>query len=70
MCFPRLKQLEKIDLKKFYRLLLEDHGTYVGPGHWFEMPDHYMRIGFGWPSRTQLEEGLKALSATFHEAAS
>jgi aspartate/methionine/tyrosine aminotransferase len=70
VCFPRLKQLEKIDLKKFYRLLLEDHGTYVGPGHWFEMPDHYMRIGFGWPSRTQLEEGLKALSATFHEAAS
>ncbi len=23
----------------FYRRLLEGHGAYVGPGHWFEMPD-------------------------------
>jgi aspartate/methionine/tyrosine aminotransferase len=69
VCFPRLRQPEKIDLKKFYHLLLENHGTYVGPGHWFEMPDHYMRIGFGWPSLTQLQEGLNALSAAFREAA-
>jgi aspartate/methionine/tyrosine aminotransferase len=69
VCFPRLLQPEKIELKKFYHLLLEKHGTYVGPGHWFEMPDHYMRIGFGWPSPAQLEEGLNALSAAFHEAA-
>jgi aspartate/methionine/tyrosine aminotransferase len=68
VCFPRLRQPEKIDWKKFYHLLLEKHGTYVGPGHWFEMPDHYMRIGFGWPSKAQLEEGLGALSAAFHEA--
>jgi aspartate/methionine/tyrosine aminotransferase len=70
VCFPRLRQPEKIDLKKFYHLLLEKHGTYVGPGHWFEMPDHYMRIGFGWPSPAQLEQGLKALSATFRETTS
>jgi aspartate/methionine/tyrosine aminotransferase len=70
VCFPRLRQPAKIDLKKFYHLLLESHGTYVGPGHWFEMPDHYMRIGFGWPSPPQLKEGLNALSATFREAAS
>jgi aspartate/methionine/tyrosine aminotransferase len=69
VCFPRLRQPEKIDLKKFYHLLLEKHGTYVGPGHWFEMPDHYMRIGFGWPSPSQLEDGLNALSAAFHESA-
>ena len=69
VCFPRLRQPDKIELKKFYHLLLEKHGTYVGPGHWFEMPDHYMRIGFGWPPRAQLEEGLNALSAAFHEAA-
>jgi aspartate/methionine/tyrosine aminotransferase len=69
VCFPRLRQPEKIELKKFYHLLLEKYGTYVGPGHWFEMPDHYMRIGFGWPSPTQLEEGLNALSAAFREAA-
>jgi aspartate/methionine/tyrosine aminotransferase len=69
VCFPRLRQPEKIDLKKFYHLLLENHGTYVGPGHWFEMPDHYMRIGFGWPSPPQLQEGLNALTAAFREAA-
>ena len=69
VCFPRLRQPEKIDLGKFYHLLLEKHGTYVGPGHWFEMPDHYMRIGFGWPSKAQLEEGLGALSAAFRETA-
>jgi aspartate/methionine/tyrosine aminotransferase len=69
VCFPRLRQPEMIDLKKFYHLLLEKHGTYVGPGHWFEMPDHYMRIGFGWPSPAQLEQGLIALSAAFREAA-
>jgi aspartate/methionine/tyrosine aminotransferase len=69
VCFPRMRQPEKIDCKKFYHLLLEKHGTYVGPGHWFEMPAHYMRIGFGWPSPAQLEEGLKALSAAFHETA-
>ena len=69
VCFPRLRQPEKIDLRKFYHLLLEKYGTYVGPGHWFEMPDHYMRIGFGWPSPAQLEEGLNALSAAFREAA-
>jgi aspartate/methionine/tyrosine aminotransferase len=69
VCFPRLRQPEKIDLKKFYHLLLENYGTYVGPGHWFEMPDHYMRIGFGWPSAAQLQEGLNALSAAFREAA-
>jgi aspartate/methionine/tyrosine aminotransferase len=68
VCFPRLRQPEKIDLKKFYHLLLEKHGTYVGPGHWFEMPDHYMRIGFGWPSPVQLEDGLNALSAAYREA--
>jgi aspartate/methionine/tyrosine aminotransferase len=68
VCFPRLRQPEKIDLKKFYHLLLEKHGTYVGPGHWFEMPDHFMRIGFGWPSPEQLEDGLKALSAAYHDA--
>jgi len=33
------------------------------------MPDHYMRLGFGWPSKAQLEEGLGALSAAFRETA-
>jgi aspartate/methionine/tyrosine aminotransferase len=62
VCFPRLRRPEEGDVDRFYRILLEEYGTYVGPGHWFEMPRHYMRVGFGWPSRVSLEEGLAALS--------
>jgi len=43
-------------------VLLEKYGTYTGPGHWFEMPGHYMRIGFGWPAADRLEEGLKGIT--------
>ena len=60
--FPRLRRPEEGDVDRFYRILLEGYGTYVGPGHWFEMPKHYMRVGFGWPARESLEEGLAALS--------
>lgn len=62
VCFPRMRDPEKTDPDKFYRILLESYGTYVGPGHWFEMPRHYLRIGFGWPSPRQLADGLHGLS--------
>ena len=58
VCFPRMKA----DPSTFYRRLLESHGTYVGPGHWFEMPDTFFRLGYGWPTREELEAGLKAIS--------
>jgi threonine dehydratase len=45
----------------FYQRLME-HGTYVGPGHWFEMPDAYFRLGYGWSSESELELGLKGIS--------
>jgi len=61
--FPRLKAPQTVDIDRFYQSLLADYGTYVGPGHWFEMPRHYMRLGFGWPTREQLAEGLDALTA-------
>lgn len=63
VCFPRLKDPTSVDIHRFYHTLLADHGTYVGPGHWFEMPRHYMRLGFGWPTREQLTDGLAALTA-------
>jgi aspartate/methionine/tyrosine aminotransferase len=62
VCFPRLTHPQQGDINRFYRILLEDYGTYVGPGHWFEMPRHYMRIGFGWPGEDRLKEGLAALT--------
>jgi aspartate/methionine/tyrosine aminotransferase len=67
VCFPRLKVPASFDLDRFYRSLLETHGTYVGPGHWFDMPRHYMRIGFAWPGEQQLRDGLAAISAAIRE---
>lgn len=67
VCFPRLKTGAGFDADVFYRSLLADHGTYVGPGHWFEMPRNYMRIGFAWPNEAQLREGLAGISAAIRE---
>ena len=68
VCFPRLRRPEEGDIDRFYRILLEEYGTYVGPGHWFEMPRHYMRVGFGWPSQEALQEGLAALTMAWAAA--
>lgn len=68
VCFPRIKDPERVDLNKFYELLLHQYGTYTGPGHWFDMPRHYLRLGFGWPSKEELAGGLAALSKSLEEA--
>jgi aspartate/methionine/tyrosine aminotransferase len=60
VCFPRVKAPRDMDL--FYKQLLKKYGTYVGPGHWFDMPREYMRIGFGWPGVAQLKEGLENIT--------
>jgi aspartate/methionine/tyrosine aminotransferase len=53
-----------IDAARFHEVLLAEHGTYVGPGHWFELDDRYFRLGFGWPTVSELRAGLAALSAS------
>jgi len=63
VCFPRTKAEPAGGYAAFYARLLRDHGAYVGPGHWFEMPDRYFRVGYGWPSADELAGGLKAISA-------
>ena len=68
VCFPRMRHPGKIDTDKFYSILLEKYGTYVGPGHWFEMPRHYIRLGFGWPAMDQLQQGLEGLEKSMQEA--
>jgi aspartate/methionine/tyrosine aminotransferase len=60
--FPRMRAEPAGGTAAFYRRLLETHGAYVGPGHWFEMPDTYFRLGYGWPSAAELEAGLDAIS--------
>ncbi|MDQ3047572.1 MAG: pyridoxal phosphate-dependent aminotransferase [Bacteroidota bacterium] len=67
VCFPRIKNIPENKITEFYKLLNTKYGTYVGPGHWFEMPGNYMRIGYGWPKSEQLKEGLTAISRTLDE---
>lgn len=62
VCFPRMRAEPPGGTAAFYRRLLEVHGAYVGPGHWFEMKDSYFRLGYGWPSRDDLAAGLNAIS--------
>lgn len=74
VCFPRFKaeyrehpQI-KACLERFYHILLDKHKTFVGPGHWFEMPDSYLRIGYAWPDAENLRAGLEAIEASAAEA--
>jgi aspartate/methionine/tyrosine aminotransferase len=62
VCFPRMTSDPPGGTAGFYRRLLETHGTYVGPGHWFERPDSFFRLGYGWPTREELEAGLAGIS--------
>jgi aspartate/methionine/tyrosine aminotransferase len=57
----------ELDTDRFYDVLLREHGTYVGPGHWFEVDDRHFRLGFGWPSHDELEAGLQGLTAAAEE---
>jgi len=61
VCFPRMVEMPPGETDAFYKRLMDD-GTYVGPGHWFEMPDTYFRLGYGWPSASELEHGLQGIS--------
>jgi len=54
---------DSFDPDRFYDTLLADHGTYVGPGHWFGEDRRYFRLGFAWPETDELERGLAGLSA-------
>lgn len=63
VCFPRMTAEPPGGTEGFYRRLLDDHGAYVGPGHWFERPDTHFRVGYGWPTAEELDQGLAAISA-------
>jgi aspartate/methionine/tyrosine aminotransferase len=70
LCFPRIREDSGLDVEAFYRILNQELGTFVGPGHWFEMPRRYMRIGYGWPTMAELKEGLANISAALRKAQS
>ncbi|MFX0151808.1 MAG: aminotransferase class I/II-fold pyridoxal phosphate-dependent enzyme [Candidatus Hodarchaeota archaeon] len=60
--FPRIKKEINLDLDLFYTNLKETYKTFVAPGHWFEVDKRFMRIGFGYPSNTELEGGLQCIT--------
>jgi aspartate/methionine/tyrosine aminotransferase len=61
--FVRFRDAIEVDVDAFYDSLLRDHGTYVGPGHWFDQDRRSFRLGFAWPETDELERGLAGLLA-------
>jgi DNA-binding transcriptional MocR family regulator len=59
----RFRPEVEVDTDRFYDVLLGEHGTYVGPGRWFELDDRHFRLGYGWPALDELRAGLAGLSA-------
>jgi aspartate/methionine/tyrosine aminotransferase len=62
VAFVRMKQEPPGGTKAFYDRLMNDHGTYVARGRWFDLPDTYFRLGFGWSTAEELERGLECIS--------
>lgn len=69
VAFPRIRAEVPVDLAKFYAALNGEYRTWVGPGHWFEQSDRYLRIGFGWPSEEELRAGLANITAALDRSA-
>jgi aspartate/methionine/tyrosine aminotransferase len=68
VCFPRIRTSSVVDTNKFYTVLFRKYRTLVGPGHWFDMPRRYMRIGYGWPSAQELRKGLENIQKALVQA--
>lgn len=68
VCFPRIKKDIEINLKLFHEILLNKYSTYVGPGHWFEEDDRYMRIGYSWDKTEKLQKGLQNILKAIEDA--
>jgi DNA-binding transcriptional MocR family regulator len=68
VCFPRLRPELGHDVDRFYAVLNDELGTFVGPGHWFEQPRSSMRIGFGWPPEAELRQGLANITTAARAA--
>jgi len=63
VCFPRFRNEIKIDIEKFYQVLMDEYKTYLGPGHWFEQTKRHFRLGFGWENEENFKKGLVNIDA-------
>jgi aspartate/methionine/tyrosine aminotransferase len=61
VCFPRIRHNTRINIDKFYSVLLDETHTAVGPGHWFDEDRRHFRVGFGYPSEAEFLRGLQAI---------
>jgi aspartate/methionine/tyrosine aminotransferase len=68
VAFPAIRKDARVNVPRFYETLNGPHATFVGPGHWFEQDDRFMRLGFGWPSPAEFEEGLEHISESIAAA--
>ena len=66
--FPRPRPSVDARPRPLLRRAAAEHGTYVGPGHWFEQDRRCFRLGFGWPDDGQLRRGLDGLAAAARAA--
>jgi aspartate/methionine/tyrosine aminotransferase len=66
--FPWIRAEAGIDPDAFHAVLAGRHATAVGPGHWFERPRSFFRLGFGWPPPAELAEGLARISRALDDA--
>ncbi len=67
VCFVRLKSEYDLDFDAFRQNLYNTHQTFVGFGHWFEQSERYFRLGFAYPSATELAEGLRCFEECLKE---
>ncbi|CAN5467229.1 pyridoxal phosphate-dependent aminotransferase [soil metagenome] len=67
VCFPRIKKDVSLNITQVHELLLNKYSTYVGPGHWFEEDDRYMRIGYSWDKTEKLQKGLSNILKAIEE---
>lgn len=58
VCFPRIRDEISLDTGAFYDELFGKYATLVGRGRWFDCDERNFRIGYGWPSYRELEQGL------------
>ncbi|KAJ5132389.1 PKS/NRPS-like protein biosynthetic cluster [Penicillium atrosanguineum] len=67
MCFIKIKKEPVGGIETFYTRLLEKYGVYIGRGGWFERDDSFFRLGYGWPTWQELEQGLCGISKALRE---
>ena len=68
VCFPHIKPESGVGIDRFYDILNSKYGAYVGPGHWFEQPRSFFRIGYAWPLIDELKGGLDSISKALRES--